>query len=245
MKRYTSLGARLDATLNKTTGHALSLSALPALIPVHEFTSSAELSVLRRLFRRVKHYDEIFIEQVPGRRKRPRETTAKKPWLQRLDAVLCSVGPDDRVWGYRGDDLLESGDLKREELQTLVLGDIAGVLIPRPGMWGDAKLAIIRDHWNGIRLEDLQACAERAVVLKHVPGVCVFAAGANKAHFVSQCLRLRDDEGKVVSLINHLIIDDDLAARLLKLLGGAQIPTARSRKSLRRGLGARLNHLSA
>jgi DNA-binding transcriptional regulator LsrR (DeoR family) len=234
----SNLSSRLDAVLNKSAGHALSLAALPALTPVKEFQTAGDLEVLRRLFRRVKHYSEIFIARDSRTKGVPSGALAKKSWLRSLDAILCSIGPEDRTWGYRGDDLLESGDLERKELQSFVMGDIAGVLIPRQGMWSNPKLAMIRDHWNGIRLEDLQLCASRSASQKNVPGVCVVALGSNKAAFIRECLRLRDDKEHVISLINYLVVDDDCAARLLKLLGA---PDASSRARPRGRRGGRAN----
>jgi DNA-binding transcriptional regulator LsrR (DeoR family) len=235
----SNLSARMDSSLNRSQGHALSLSALPALIPVEEFTTAEDLQTLGRLFRRVKHYSDIFGQPSSSERNAPSNKQWKKPWLQNLDAVLCSVGPEDRVWGYRGDDLLQSGDLTREDLRELVLGDIAGVLIPQPGKWGSPKLAMIRDHWNGIQLEHLLGCARRAAVAKGVCGVCVVAIGSNKAAFLVECLGLRDDNGGPVSLINHLLVDDDLASALLNLLGPAQ-KAAEGLPVVRPGLGGEL-----
>jgi DNA-binding transcriptional regulator LsrR (DeoR family) len=216
----TNLGARLDAAINRSKGHALSLSALPALIPIDAFSKQEELEVLRRLFRRVKHYRSIFETRgngLPG-------------WFDSLDTILCSVGPQDRVWGYRGDDLIDSGDLQRSELQTFVLGDLAGVLIPREGRWNEKKLTDIQAHYNGVSFDQLRACSARASASvdasrsnrlgsKARPmGVCALALGKNKARFVLECLRLRDRQRKPVAVVNWLIVDDDLATELLSMM---------------------------
>jgi hypothetical protein len=189
---------------------------VPALTPIDEFPEEAELEILERLFRRAKHYHEIFIERkVRGQGRARRDS---KCWLDDLDTILYSVSRDDKVWGYRADDLLASGLLKQEELCKLVLGDIAGVLIPRPNRWNDPRLGKIQRYWNGVTLHHILACAKRAKTTGTV-GVCVFALGSNKAEVLAECLRLRDEENKPTSLINELIVDDDLASRLAQLLG--------------------------
>ena len=199
----SQLCSRLDTAINLTHGHALSLAALPALTPI-EFASDSEKATLLRLYRRVKHYDKIF-----------GNSGNSTGLIDKLSVIVCSVGPEDRVWGYRSDDLLRSGGLKREELNKLVSGDVAGVLVPKAGQWADERLSMIRDrHWNGLLLRSLVETVERAKA-KTYPGVCVLALGKNKSDFVFRCLGLCNDQNEHVYVLNRLVVDDDLAQALL------------------------------
>jgi hypothetical protein len=163
------------------------------------------MHTLKNLFRKVKHYTEIFENR-----------STEPPWLEELDAILCSVGPEERVWGYRGDDLIRSGGLTREELDGLVLGDIAGILIPKPGSWNHPKLTRIRECWNGITYENLAQTARRAYDSRQgAIGVCVMALGANKARLIKELLKPSTVPGRPThSLINQLWVDQDLAREL-------------------------------
>jgi DNA-binding transcriptional regulator LsrR (DeoR family) len=175
--------------------HSLSLAAVPALIP-ENFTPK-EVKAIRKLINYVDAYHDIF----GGQRK---DETEQEPWIRRMDCILTSVGPRERPLGDR---LLKTAGIHKERLRELVIGDICGILIPRPGLSTaeDSEVERVTERWTGIKLGDLEDCARRASRSRGT-GVIVIAIGKNKAAFIYEVVRR--------GLVNHLIVDQDLADRL-------------------------------
>jgi DNA-binding transcriptional regulator LsrR (DeoR family) len=211
----STLAQRLDEIVSGDTQHrsSLSLGALPALIP-REF-SVAEEQVIKKLFRFVDAYRAVFGGDG--------YQTPQPPWIERIDMLLTSVGPLERPLGYGGNALLRAADVDVEELRRMIAGDVAGVLLPRPALNPKARdtLADIRRRWRGIQDVHLRRCAERG--RKGRPGIVIVALGANKAATVREVVQR--------GLVNHLLIDDDLAEALQRLLHRRERRRAGARRS--------------
>jgi DNA-binding transcriptional regulator LsrR (DeoR family) len=132
--------------------------------------------------------------------------------IAKLDTVLTSAGAFGEHYHAFRNDVVENADFTRERLSEFAEGDIAGVLIGKDGLTKtQAKdLDTIRKLWTGIRIEQLRRISANARNSGH-PGVILCALGANKADIVLAAA-IRE------KLVNHLIIDETLAARLQELL---------------------------
>jgi hypothetical protein len=102
---------------------------------------------------------------------------------------LTSISTEERPLGFDDDRLIRAAGIRKERLNDLVIGDLCGIVIPRPNLDSQSKSEIenIMARWTGARVEHLEACATRAQ--KGAPGVIVLAIGANKASVVHEGLR--------------------------------------------------------
>src|SRR5262249_4554806 len=123
--------------------------------------------------------------------------------------------------------------LTREDFEACTFGDISGVYLLRPDLAAliasrlgkpggagkgardrgaiEAKVRRINTQWTGIQREHVARCAERARSSEGTVGVVVLAIGRAKSEIVIEAVNQ--------SLVNHLLIDQDLADALLEDLG--------------------------
>ena len=191
------LAGKLGYLMNGPRNKTLSLTAVPAFIP-QDF-GKRESDVMYKLFHRIEAYNKIF--QSTDSVGHPHT-----PLIERLDALITGVGQDNPL-GYLHDELIRTSGVSEMDLRNLVLGDISGILIRKPELRESAKKKVmdINNRWTGIKRLHLEQCAKRGSK-DGPPGVIVVAIGRNKAEFVYQAIK----EG----LINHLLIDQDLANAL-------------------------------
>ena len=156
--------------------------------------------------------------------------------IHRVETILTGAGRAAEALGHpEADALARGGEIDREELEALVFGDVCGVLLPRPDLSASdhQELARIQNRWTGMGQSALAHCARRAVQNGR-PGVVVLSIGKNNAEIVFETVRRR--------LVNHLVIDHDLARSLQERLGvegrasSAQWPeeSAAGRRSVQR-----------
>ena len=210
----SSLVAELHEVFNGKSGEVISLGGLVARIPCKQ----PERDIVRNFFREhISGCRRVFEGERAKRGKRGREALIKQ-----VDTILTSCGtasPDSN------DLVLVETTMAirktREELNALTIGNIGGFFLPRPGLKKSESKVVkeINDQWTGIRKEHFELCANRGS-----PGVVLLAIGKAKAEIVCECVRL--------GLVNHLIIDHDLAEEL----GGIK---GESGRASRRG-GSRL-----
>ena len=204
------LAPRLQA-LTRSTGPSVgtpSLSGVPALIP-RRF-KGAQMQTIRKFVEQTASYMEVF--------------GGDAPLISKVDSVLTSVGPSSRPMGFIHDELMRAGStpaqpLTRNRLSALVAGDIAGVLLPRPGL-SKADLREVQEltqMWTGISRDHLARIAREADASKR-PGVIVVSSGATRAEIVAEVVRC--------GLVNELIIDRQLAERLARQLGADRSASA-------------------
>ena len=122
--------------------------------------------------------------------------------------------------------------LTREDFEAYTFGDIGGVYLLRPDLAErialrnaktgaltgnalserkaivEAKVKRINAQWTGIQREHVARCAERARSSQQTPGVIVLAVGRAKSGIVIEAVNQ--------SLVNHLLIDQDLADALVE-----------------------------
>lgn len=204
----SSLAHDLGKIINGKSYDALSLSMVPAFLP-EGFTKN-EIQGLWKLIGLVKSYGVIFGQRGIKNHLNP-------ALAEQLDMILTSVGPAESPLGFGQGTLFETGKLKIEDLRELILGDIGGACVPRRDLKQPAlrKFQEFNERWTGLRIEHIQACAAQAKDHPHQgwPGVVVISGGKARARFIYEITRR--------GLINHLIIDDELAKELDMIVGGS------------------------
>jgi DNA-binding transcriptional regulator LsrR (DeoR family) len=194
------LAAEFDSAFNRPPGHAVGQGATPCSIPAA--FSKNERFVISKFINNFTGWGDF------------------RSRVRSMDMVLTSCGATAVKPDLLIEDWLLAQNLTSEELGRLAVGDVAGVLLPTEG--NEADVAAINAHWLGLGQDDLadiarrasRTGASRASVPK--PGVVLVATGENKADVALSAVRL--------GLVNKLIIDDELANKLAKLVG---IPAGR------------------
>jgi hypothetical protein len=95
-------------------------------------------------------------------------------------------------------------------LLRLVYGDVAGVLMEKPGLNHSDRTFLegIHNSWTGVKEEHLRLCAEKACAGKGV-GVAVYAVDKSRAEPILEAIRR--------GLVTHLVTEMGLAAELKRL----------------------------
>lgn len=171
---------------------ALQLTGFPAYVPRHygEIMQAAAWQLIRD----APNYERIF--------------SGRDALVSRMDVLITSVGfSESPVFGGL-DDLLRAGRVDFETLRDLVIGDLGGLLIARPGATSAQKALIdeLNRMWTGISLDQVAGIAARAHESPERSGVIVLALRAERAKTLIELIRR--------GLVNQLVIDHDAAAGL-------------------------------
>ncbi len=199
----SQLSTRLYQFINGGRGSFYTLSGVPVFAPI-DF-NDAEVAAVDKLLRSMSSFADIFLPVGEGE--------SKKCLVGDIDLMLTSLGPTHRALGYSKFGMLyKRAGLTQQEIQKLVVGDVGGVLLPRPNLTAPQKrrLAKINRHWHGLKLSHLEAISAAADEKGH-PGIVVAAFGAGKADVVTEVVRR--------GLVQELWIDRALAEALLEILG--------------------------
>ena len=182
-----------------TSDRAPSIAGVPAFIPL-KLNKPGEVMTIRRLFGMVRGYERVF---GPAGK-----VGAETPLVNKLDAILTSVGvADAESRGIFLRERIAAEDISERDLQRSVIGDIGGVLIPAVGISkaDEERIARLNERWTGVRLHQVQACAEAARMSdfsSKKPGVLLLALGGRRLAVVHRCIEL--------GLVNELIVDREL-----------------------------------
>lgn len=198
----STLAGRLNELLNGSKKFAHSLAAVPALIP--KSFSTKDVTIIRRFITHVEAYKDIFYGGSGG-------SAQNEPLIETIDTVITSVGAAETTLGWGEDEFGRTASFNRVDLKELIIGDISGVLIPKPNLKNPErkKLHLIEERWTGVKEVHLKECARKANENK-TSGVIIATIGANKGEIVLECIKR--------GLVNHLLIDQDLADKLRGLL---------------------------
>lgn len=190
------LADRLNDIVNSGQGERLSLSGVPAYIPRHY--SKEKASIIWEYISDIGSYQKIF--------------RGASPLLAKMDTLLTSVGPSQIIIGGNATELTAAGSLDVDQLQSLVVGDMGGVLIPKPNLNDEERTVVneLNRMWTGISLDHLEHIARDARKSAHKTGNIVVAIGCIRATILYEIIRL--------GLVNELIIDNDLATALQTLI---------------------------
>jgi DNA-binding transcriptional regulator LsrR (DeoR family) len=202
----SSLARDLGIIVNGDQYDAPSLAMVPAFIP--DGFQKYEKDGVWKLIELVKSYHEIFGPHRNGSAGAPAAKRAA-PLAMGLDMILTSVGSHDRPLGFGRGVLFDKMSVSYEELKSLIVAEIGGVCIARQNLSPQRleQFDTVQKSWTGLSLEHLEACARRGTdLLKGPPGVVVVSGGTKRAAGVCELIKR--------GLVNHLIVDEILAAEL-------------------------------
>jgi len=122
-----------------------------------------------------------------------------------LDGLFTGIGHNPL--GYDGDMLVASTGISRTLLNSVAIGDLAGVLLPREGLSPDEGniLRDVRKRWTGLQSRDLKLIAGRDL------GVFVLATSEEKFDALLAAIRL--------DMVTRAYVTQDLFDKL-KLFAG-------------------------
>jgi len=195
------LAERLHAVARSTAPLPPSLTGVAALIPRRY--RGADLRSIRRFVEDAASYREVFGKT--------------SPMIGHVDSLLTACGPSHHPMGFIYDELLKAGSTPAKKLtaaglQRLVVGDLGGVLFPRPGLDARDRREVddLNRMWTGAKLKHFERIARGATRSTH-PGVIVVAMGGDdRAAILAEVIRY--------GLVNELIIDRTLSEALVKAL---------------------------
>jgi DNA-binding transcriptional regulator LsrR (DeoR family) len=200
------LAHRLSEVINQKQIERFSLAGMPAFMPRYHGREKKDVDLLHKyLIDNSASYKKIFTEE-------PR-------LIDQIDTILTSVGSFSDPYPSRvKPELLKAWGIDADKVETLILGDLGGVLIPKPNLnTHDRKLVEELDRmWTGIKTGHLERIAKVTSANKNRPdaiggGNIVVAIGAHKAPVIYEAIRL--------GLVNELIIDKVLAKTLEQRVG--------------------------
>lgn len=186
------LAARLDALVNGGRGERLRMAGVPAFIPKRY--SAAKTQAIREYILDTASYRRIF--------------AGEAPLANTLDMLVTSAGSAARPLGGALDEILAAAEISAADLTRLIVGDVGGVLIPKPDLPPE-DLQLVEElnaMWTGVTKAHLSRLALRAGERTGTAGVAVAAVGRERAEIIAALIHLE--------MVNELIIDWDLAEAL-------------------------------
>ena len=229
----SAIAAGLSSLINGEGHETPSLVGVPAHIPFPNDSPRAtadgstpaplttkDHAAIWKLLEYAEYYREIFgsrrnvVSSVdPQQHREVTDTTQSDspPLVDRLDTILCSVGPATFPLStlYRNFLRLMAPREDVDRLSDLIDGDLCGLFLKRSRLNVESSLQVDRMNavWTGIQPDKLSACAEQAEFPRR-PGVVVCAAGERKARPLLNAI----EHG----LVNVLIIDQECHDELLR-----------------------------
>jgi predicted transcriptional regulator len=192
---------------NTPSDKFLSLGMIPVFLPGPRAFKTNEVTAVKRLLSFSSAYRKIFGVQ-------PRNTMGhiSVPLAERLDVVLTSISREGRPFGFGAADADVRAFLELNEYDDLIIGDIGGVPLPKRNLFTRQKkrLMQLRERWTGLRKRHIRKCAQNASRENGPAGVIVVCTGVDRAASIIEAARN--------GLLNHLVIDGDLALELAKRL---------------------------
>lgn len=190
------LAERLDDIYNAGEGEAISLTGFPAFIP-RAYGPDMQRSI-RKLVTDTPSHAHIFSGDVP--------------MVARLDMLISSVGSSQTPLLGALEELVHAGQVNATRLSELIVGDLSGILIPKPDLSKDDHALVdeLNYMWTGIQLEHVQDLADRASKDPSLTGVVIVALQAERGDVILELIRF--------GLVNELILDQAAAERLSELL---------------------------
>lgn len=194
------LAAELSLLMSGSTDHSLTLSGVPALIPI---IPDMDEDAFKKYVELSPAFTKIFGTQHSG--------SSPSRLIDSVDCILTSAATH-QSFGALSEEYIRSWGIDRTFLEETVIGDIAGIYLPREGLQPHQlhQIQQFSNRWLGIQLDDLKRCVKKAEK-DDTPGVVLVAIGREKAPIVYKCC-------VELGVVSELIIDYDLSEELEKLL---------------------------
>lgn len=223
----TTLASGLQAFVEGGPHDGPGLDMVIPCIPDH-FNETITHDIKQSLLGQVEGYRRIFLGDGGHGR-----------LIDEIDTLITGVGTASKTstdpWLIERVNAMQNDPpLTREDFEAYTFGDIGGVYLLRPDLAQriaarnaksasgsgkpahernaivEAKVKRINAQWTGIQREHIARCADRARASEQTPGVIVLAIGRAKSEAVIEAVNQ--------SLVNHLLIDQDLAEALVEEL---------------------------
>jgi DNA-binding transcriptional regulator LsrR (DeoR family) len=189
------IASELNRIVNGDLRRSVWLGLVPAFIP--RTFQRRDTQVIRRYVDLVPQYRRVFGDPGLG---------------ADLHMILTASGSAHYPASIGRSVLLGLQKNERSLLSRSVYGNIAGVLLPRQDGMSARGITLVRElteHWTGLKLEHLRACAHAAFQAGNPasrPGVTVLSFAEDRAEIILEGIRR--------GLVNHLIISPQLEAAL-------------------------------
>ncbi len=146
------------------------MTGFPAYIPRH-YDKDTQTSI-RRFVSDSPNYGRVF--------------AGSEPLINRLDALITSVGSSQSPVLGSTAELVLAGGVEEKRLRELVVGDLGGILIPEPTLSEDEAHLVdeLNAMWTGIKIGHVKAIAKRAADDPLQTGVVVAALRADRGETV-------------------------------------------------------------
>lgn len=186
--------------------HYLSLGMIPVFLPGPKAFDEDDVKSVKKLLGFSPAYKKIFGAGAG----RDGAAGNELPLAQRLDIVITSISQENEAFGVGGDPDFTWKTLQLSKFANLVVGDLAGIPLPRPDA-SDDDLAPLMNRWTGLQKDHLSRCAARASAQANAPaGVIVVGAGCERAACIVEAVRR--------GLVNHVVVDEELGRALIERL---------------------------
>jgi DNA-binding transcriptional regulator LsrR (DeoR family) len=193
----TTLANHLQQVMNiDRDAEQLSLTGVPAFIS--RWFPESKKDVLKEYVQETASYRRIF--------------EGDDALAGRLDVILTSIGSAESSFASKSNaEILKAGKIEVEDLERVLIGDLGGVLIPKPELESEDRDLVkeLNEMWTGIKLQDLKRIAKVAST-SDGGGIVVVAIGKQKAAVLYETIRL--------GLVNEALIDQDLANKLRRIM---------------------------
>ena len=192
----TRLSIRLGEVVARPLVDTFSLSGVPAYLP--RSLGEEKSAVIRDFVSDSDSYRAIF--------------GTPDPLIERLDGLITSISSTGRPVGGDCEELLRAGGIDADTLQSLIVGDIGGALLPRASLTPDRcrLLDELNRMWTGVSLDHMATITHRARTSGRGIGCVVVAVGRERAAVAYEVLRR--------GLASEMLVDHDLAAELERLI---------------------------
>ena len=192
----TRLAELLDDIYNDGNGPTINMSGFPAFIP--QFYDDDMRRAIKQFVSDTPSYARVF--------------SGSDGLVHQMDTLISSVGSSQTPLLGALEELTYAGQLDRDQLSELIVGDLGGILIPKPDLSEMDKLRVegLNKMWTGIQMQHVRDLARRAANNSNINGVVIVALQAERGETVLELIRL--------GLVNELIIDQAVADRLTALL---------------------------
>lgn len=185
------LARELHVAINGGTQGPPSLTGIAAVIPA-KYTGQ-EMATIK-----------AFLEEC--------KASALGNLFDQVDCIISGFSPHQNPWYTEDDTFCKTAGLNRKELNSVALGELAGVLIEQPDLTEEERETFnsYTERWMGFSRDNLVKCARDAARDPRRTGVVALGVGADKAPVAYHLIQ----EG----LINHLYVDHILMKKLWDIM---------------------------
>lgn len=199
-----------EVLTTRAAGEYLSLGMIPVLLPGPNAFSDTDVDAVKKLLGFAPAYTMIFGTDKDKDRDDSVTIEKERPLAEKLDVVITSISREGQALGVGDHPGFTWNTLQLSEFAKLVIGDLAGIPLVRPGVPATAIAPLLK-RWTGLKEHHLHLCAERASAPANAPtGVVVIGTGRERTACILEAVRR--------GLVNHIVVDEELGRALIERL---------------------------